>query len=101
LNFGYATRSVTNPTPGLADTDQNGLAFDLGGRVGTEIQFGFIGIPELSLQASVGLSLSHQRVKATTGGDYTRDARTSVMTTLQAAPWAIFTNSITALYYFP
>ncbi len=100
LNIGYATRTVAG-TPTLADTDQNGFQLDLGARIGTEIQFGFIGIPELSLQASVGLNFQYTRVKATTGGDYTRQSATALLTTVQAPPWAIFTNNISAFYYFP
>lgn len=100
-NIGYAGRTVKSPVPTVSDTDQNGFTLDLGARVGTEIQFGFIDIPQLSLQASVGAAFSYSRVKATTGGDYTRQSNTAFLTSLQAAPWALFTNSISAFYYFP
>ncbi|HVH44993.1 MAG TPA: hypothetical protein VM925_21720, partial [Labilithrix sp.] len=66
LNLGYATRTdavVQNAPPGTVvppDIHRSGFRFDVGARVGTEIQFGFIGIPELALQASVGLNFRHQ-----------------------------------------
>ena len=53
LNLGFAS----SKRGGTGD-DLSGIHFDIGARAGTEIQFGFIGIPELSLQAGVGLALA-------------------------------------------
>ncbi|MBX3217641.1 MAG: hypothetical protein KF850_36755 [Labilithrix sp.] len=115
LNLGYATQTEAaqnvpagQPTP--PDIHRSGLRFDVGARVGTEIQFGFIGIPELALQASVGLNFRRQVWSAS------RDANAAAGvpnpesssigenafgTTVQSDPWAIFSNNISAIYYFP
>ena len=76
---------------------------DVGARAGTEIQFGFIGIPELSLQAGVGLALSYDRVKATnktTPETSTTVSQTRLGTSVGDNPWNIFTGNVAALYYF-
>ncbi len=114
MNFGYATRTVKAdvvpnvPTP--PDVHYSGLRFDLGARIGSEIQFGFIGIPQLALQASVGLNLRH----ISYGGSQDRDpasgannavsvtaSQTQFGTTVQSDPWALFANNISAIYYLP
>lgn len=115
LNLGYATQTeaAQNVPAGQAtppDIHRSGLRFDVGARVGTEIQFGFIGIPELALQASVGLNFRRQVWSAS------RDANAAAGvpnpesssigenafgTTVQSDPWAIFSNNISAIYYFP
>ena len=93
--FGYATTSVT---AGTVTSTTSALSLNLGGRVGAEVQFGFIGVPELSLQASVGLMA--QISSASFPNDSTSSSF-SLGTTVQGAPWAIFANSISALYYLP
>lgn len=112
LNIGYATQTEAqqNPQPGApvaADIHRSGFRFDVGGRVGTEIQFGFIGVPELALQASVGLNFRHQVWSASQDAannvpaSSSSDRATNVGTTVQSDPWALFTNNISAIYYFP
>ena len=101
LNFGFATGSVDHPL----DPQLNGLLLQLGGRIGAEIQFGFIGIPRLALQGTVGLHLSYESASTNTfdrGTDTEVDtSRTgfSIATSLQDEPWDIFVGSITAIYY--
>ena len=112
LNFGYATQTeaAQNPVagaPAVADIHRTGLRFDFGARVGTEIQFGFIGIPELALQASIGLNFRrrvwHTSSDAigTTQAISSSDGASDFGTTVQSDPWAIFTNNISAIYYLP
>jgi hypothetical protein len=109
---------ATQPVQVPADIKLSGLRFDMGGRVGAEIHFGFMGVPNLALQAGVGLYLSYTKISAK-GGSYAaiyqpppqtslagrRDTSyeqtaTTVNTTVSSDPWAIFTNNISALYYF-
>jgi hypothetical protein len=114
LNVGYATQTeaAQNVAPGTAtppDIHRTGFRFDVGARIGTEIQFGFIGIPELALQASVGLNYRRQVWHASqdaappgvpnpsSSSFGTNDLRTTV----QSDPWALFVNNISAIYYFP
>jgi hypothetical protein len=96
VNVGYAQMAIT-------DGDRNGLHFDVGARVGTEIHFGFIGIPQLSLQASVGLRVDVNQTKdeTTTNGVTTKltSSRTVIGTTVYDNPWNIFLGNVSALYY--
>jgi len=107
LNIGFATSSETpNPAPpGTGDISRSGFHLDLGARIGSEIHFGFIGIPELSLQATVGVfarrdawkvkqDVNNQSLSASVGA-------TSFGTSVQGDPWAIFANNISAIYYMP
>jgi hypothetical protein len=103
LNLGIASSTAAGAGPGGADIDYSGFHLDVGARAGTEIQFGFIGIPELSLQAGVGLALSYDRVKATAKtnpeGSQTV-SQTRIGTSVGDNPWNIFTGNVAALYYF-
>jgi hypothetical protein len=104
MNLGLTSGTIKG-TGGAPDIDLSGFRFDLGGRVGSEIHFGFIGVPELSLQASVGLFFDREAFKAKTtnaaGGTISSSfGRSTFGTTVQADPWALFTHSISAFYYF-
>jgi hypothetical protein len=78
-----------------------GFLLDVGARAGAEIQFGFIGLPELALQGSIGAMLALSSSSSTPdGGSKVGQSSTSINTTVFNAPWAVFTNSIAALYYF-
>jgi len=110
VNFGITKRGEKqNGTPAPPDINRSGLRIDAGARVGAEIQFGFIGIPELALQASVGLNFRYQNWKSQQDGGQgaaptersVSDTQTAFGTTVQSDPWALFVNNISALYYFP
>lgn len=83
------------------DVDLSGFMFRLGGRVGAEIHFGFIGLPQLSLQGTVGLHLSmtSQSFEDQMGREVSV-SRTRLSTSTQEEPWDIFTGSVRAIYYF-
>ena len=97
LNFG-----LSSSKRGPAGPDLSGIHFDIGARAGGEVQFGFIGIPELSLQAGVGLALAYDRSKASAVGAAPEQSRsdTRLGTSVGNNPWNIFTGNIAALYYF-
>ena len=88
------------------DITHNGFHFDIGARAGAEIHFGFIKIPQLSLQASVGALFAID--SASTDIDDADPAtpasvsgsRTAFQTTVESNPWNIFTTNVAALYYF-
>lgn len=108
VNFGITRRGEKQTgTPAPPDINRSGLRVDAGARVGAEIQFGFIGIPELALQATVGMNFRYQNWKsqqdAGQGNAETSvsQSQTSIGTTVQSDPWALFVNNISALYYFP
>jgi len=92
---------------GDGDITHSGFHFDVGARAGAEIHFGFIDVPQLSLQGSVGLLLAVDNGSTDTdppGADGPPDtldrSRTSLQTTVGSNPWNIFTSNVAALYYF-
>jgi hypothetical protein len=99
VSFGYATSTIEGATSS-ANISVNGIRFDLGGRVGGEIHFGFIGVPQLALQASVGLFMRYQTVNASQGATSASSAAFTLGTSVGNDPWAIFTDNVSALYYF-
>jgi hypothetical protein len=107
LNIGFATSTETpNPAPpGTGDITRTGFHLDLGARIGSEIHFGFIGVPQLSLQATVGVFARRDAWKVKQDvGNQTNSAsvgETSFGTSVQGDPWAIFVNNISAIYYLP
>jgi hypothetical protein len=97
-NLAFAHENV--PVPGMANNTADGFLFDIGARVGAEIQFGFIGIPQLALEGSVGLLLTHTDSNTNVGGMKGSANTTSLATTVgTGSPWAIFANAIQATYY--
>jgi hypothetical protein len=100
--LGFATETLKG-MGGAPDTTYSGFLFNLGARAGGEIQFGFIGVPQLSLTASIGLQLSYQNIGVSSGSGTMENSSSSstfnLMTTVGSAPWAIFTNNISATYY--
>jgi hypothetical protein len=101
LNLGFAG-SKTAPAAGGQTSSLSGIHFDIGARAGGEIQFGFIGIPELSLQAGIGLAFlyDHSKITPPAPAMPTSVNTTSLGTSVGNNPWNIFTSNIAALYYF-
>ena len=97
LTLGYGRTSMGT---GAAEVDFSGLRLDLGARAGFEVFFGFIGIPELALSATVGLQFEYLRNSASSGGVDETESAFSISTTVQNNPWDIFTGNISARYYF-
>jgi hypothetical protein len=95
LNIGFAGNTI-------GDDELRGFHLDLGARAGAEVHFGFIDIPQLSLQAGIGVNLAYNRVSSTneTTDITNTQSSTAFGTTVGNDPWDIFTSSITALYYF-
>jgi hypothetical protein len=95
LNVGFAGNTI-------GDDKLRGFHLDIGARAGAEVHFGFIDIPQLSLQAGIGLRLAYDSVSIT--NDETdasaSSSSTSFGTNVGNDPWDIFTSSISALYYF-
>ena len=101
LNVGLGGGSTTVGGAMGPDASNSGFALDIGARAGAEIQFGFIGIPELALQGSIGAMFGLSSVSSETdGAEEVSSSSYRVGTTVFASPWAILTNSVTALYYF-
>jgi hypothetical protein len=95
LNVGFGGDSI-------GDQRFRGFHLDIGARAGAEVHFGFIDIPQLSLQAGIGINFAYDSVSITnTETDVsTSRSSTSFRTTVGNDPWDIFTSTISALYYF-
>jgi hypothetical protein len=86
---------------GAPTWSMSGFRLDIGARVGGEISFGFMGVPQLSLVASVGLFLHDDSTSyAQSGQSSSGNSNLSVATSVQSDPWSIFTDNISAIYYF-
>ncbi len=107
-NIGFTHQTIkgngNNPPP---DLRLSGFRLDVGARAGAEVHFGFIGVPELALQATIGLYFQRQTWHAAqdAGQGVPADNSSSISqtgfgTSVQSDPWALFVNNIAALYYF-
>jgi hypothetical protein len=96
LNLGFAGASQENAA-GM-EASVSGFHLDVGARAGAEIHFGFIDVPQLSLQGSVGLRMNMNSTSADPGDSGTSSF--SLGTTVGDNPWNIFTSNVAALYYF-
>ncbi|MGZ3421578.1 MAG: hypothetical protein ACXVEE_27120 [Polyangiales bacterium] len=109
---GYAGETVKANvpvgTPAVPDTKHNGTRFTLGGAAGAMVQFGFIGMPQLALDATVGVGLDLTSTKTegpdpAAGGNatFTRSASTVGFSTLSGSqPWNIFHSNVEVIYFF-
>jgi hypothetical protein len=115
LDIGFAS-GTNKPVPAVApavtppDASLSGFMLQIGARAGAEIFFGFIGIPALSLEGSVGLYLATQSGSASRAA-YTdagvavpavnyKDSTLLIGTSALNNPWQIFTSNVAARYYF-
>jgi hypothetical protein len=96
-NLGFASSSVKQ---GNNDISVSGFHLDLGARAGAEIHFGFMDIPQLSLQATVGAALAFDRAGQKVGDNEGSLSATTLTTSVQNEPWSIFRSNVAAVYYF-
>jgi hypothetical protein len=105
VNIGFAQQTQKDFQAANDELKLSGLLVEVGVRVGGELHFGFMGVPELSLQGSVGAVFQ----TTTRSGEYTppagastsfEDKNTVIGTTVYDNPWNIFTSNVAALYYF-
>lgn len=81
-------------------TTLSGTRFDLGVRTGLEIFWGFIGLPQLSLSATVGAAFELRKVSSENRVFSESTTTYGFSTTVQSTPWDIFTGNVAARYYF-
>jgi hypothetical protein len=98
MNIGFGGWS--EDVNGGPSSSGNGFHLDLGARAGAEIQFGFIGIPQLSLLGTVGLAFAIDNTSIKVGGTKAEYNTTRFGTSFNDSPWSIFTSNVGALYYF-
>lgn len=102
INVGFASQTVQPAVN--AEDKSTGFTFDIGARGGAEVHFGFIGVPQLALQGSVGLLYRYEnwKVESTNAADQATHSETrgNFTTTVYDNPWNIFMSNVAALYYF-
>ncbi|MFT5357626.1 MAG: hypothetical protein ACI9KE_004863, partial [Polyangiales bacterium] len=70
IGFQYGQATIYNPTtlpneaPDALDISLSSIALDVGVKIGGELHFGFWGVPNLALQANIGLGLRYQSTTA-------------------------------------
>lgn len=103
-SFGMARSNVkpayeANAPP---SAELRGYRLDLGVRIGGEIHFGFMGLPNLALEAGVALAFTNEWVSATAGSQSVSDSSARLTTLSLANPWDIFkgVGNVAARYYF-
>jgi hypothetical protein len=97
LNIGFGG---TSGEVAMEDASGGGFHLDVGARAGAEVHFGFIDVPQLSLQGGIGLRFNMDSQSQELAGVETSQSQTSISTTVNGNPWDIFTSSISALCYF-
>ncbi len=109
-----ATHRASEPTNEepwrVQDQTVSTWTLGIGAEAGAEIQFGFMGIPELSVQGGLGLQFDYSHAATslkpnplTEGGEaaYLPTGQVwGLHTFADGAPWDIFTGTVRALYYF-
>jgi hypothetical protein len=85
-----------------------GFVFRAGARAGAEVHFGFIDIPQLSIQATVGIAFSFASMELDWCPSGNCDAQNQIVTQNIISfgtdqfnePWDILTSQVAAIYYF-
>jgi len=99
IAHGQTSRGVST-FPGNPGADLSGTRVEAGARGGFEVFFGFIGLPQLALSATVGFRFEYRKYSASAAGLTNSDTTYGVSTTVQNSPWDIFTGNVAARYYF-
>ena len=109
LAFGHAGETAhaypRTDAPTAPDTYHSGNHTAIGVRAGAEIHFGFIGIPQLSLDATLGLMADFTNGTTSApdfNGVYVDQSfhHFAVQSTVGHQPWNIFISNVAAAYYF-
>lgn len=102
--FGMARSNVAplfdeNAPP---EAELRGARLDVGVRAGAEVHFGFMGLPNLSLEAGIGLVFTTEWASATVGNQSVSDVATRISTASFSDPWDILSGfgNLSARYYF-
>jgi hypothetical protein len=98
LNLGFVSGSWDDQGPNNRDTDLSGFLLEVGARAGAEIEFGFIGIPQLALQGTVGLHLRYEGRSASVGNTETSRHTLTFRTSVDGEDF--LTANLAAIYYF-
>jgi hypothetical protein len=102
LMYGHSGTTLKGAGLNGADMTYSGQHLAIGASAGAEVSFGFIGLPMLGLDASVGLAFDWQKGNQTNKGnnDETNASVTTIATANLDQPWNIFRGNVSVFYYF-
>jgi hypothetical protein len=95
----WASESIP-PLAGGDKTTYGGWSARLGARAGFEVFFGFVGLPELAIEASMGAALTFDSVSSKVGPVERSTRQWGLSTQRGSEPWSVFTGSVAAMYHF-
>ncbi|MFI5302338.1 MAG: hypothetical protein ACHREM_29955 [Polyangiales bacterium] len=104
-----AATPATTFSAATAEIHHTGQRISVGGRAGAEIQFGFLGLPHLALDATIALTFDATSgssdgiasTTSTTGATTTESfSHQSIQSSTGHQPWNIFFSNVAAVYYF-
>lgn len=98
-NGGYSEGTVYGDPTTNTKWDVSTFLIQVGFRMGAEIHFGFIGVEQLAVQASLGFQFSYIEGTAKTQGTDEKSSRLSLGTTAGSNPWDLFSHNLSAIYY--
>lgn len=104
-----AAQPATTFSAATSQVTHSGYRLSVGARAGAEIQFGFLGLPRLSLDATIALTLDATGgstdgivpAGSASGATTTESfSHLSVNSSVGHEPWNIFISNVAAVYYF-
>ncbi|MEO0322937.1 MAG: hypothetical protein AAF447_08260 [Myxococcota bacterium] len=103
IGFTYAQATAVAFGPSVNDVDFASIGFQVDARFGGEVSFGFWGLPNLALQATVGIGFAYSQQTAADQRDLGDAGAVDLETTefgVQTTANDIFNGTIRVLYYF-
>lgn len=104
FDFGISSQTIEgvneSTTGDPLELQLSGLVVGAGARLGAELSFGFIDVPQLALQSAWGARFEWRRRSGKIGDAEMNLSEQAVGTSWFGSPWDIFAGSISLLYYF-
>ncbi|MBW2526700.1 MAG: hypothetical protein JRI23_21130 [Deltaproteobacteria bacterium] len=104
MDLGYSSSSVESvelsTTGEWLDLQLSGFVFGAGARVGAELGWGFLDLPQVTLQVSWGVRVEYRRSRGRIGDASMTIADTRLGTSWYDDPWQLLAGNIGVYYYF-
>ncbi len=102
--IGYTSTTIEAFNKGTSGEDLDlvldGLVLAAGARLGAELEFGFVGVPELSVQTAWGLAFESRRRRGRIGDASATLFEKAIGTSWRDDPWDVFTGTFSVFYAF-
>jgi hypothetical protein len=99
VNGGFSSGTVYGDPATETKWDVSTFLLQIGSRLGAEIHFGFLGVEQLAVQASLGFQFSYLKATVETTDYAQNKSSVSFGTTAGRNPWDLFSSSLSAIYY--